>query len=195
MTQLTQIPTLFRILIVFFVISMTACSQHAVQTQKPANRAELSVKSYSTELAAVTAAARQYNDLSIAEDREYMGAIYQCDNRFYFSVGAGQSGAGNVTVTLVTPKGCSTTALWHTHGSAHYSHSYFSEIDTRLVEQTGKPFYMIDHTDTVRVFEPGDDTLSSFKASKLGLGKSNGYAKGDIVAKLDGQAIPVAAAF
>ncbi|BFM08098.1 DUF4329 domain-containing protein [Halioxenophilus aromaticivorans] len=154
--------------------------------------AELANEVFVSETAAVTAAANRYNPQSIAQDKEYMGAVYQCEEGHRYSVGAGKVGAGNVTVTLRTPQGCKTVALWHTHGAEHRSHKYFSDIDTRLVEQVGLPFYMADYTGSLRVFEPGDRTMTYSEARRLGLGSSNQYARGSLVTDQAGETLAVA---
>ena len=154
--------------------------------------AQLANEVYSSTTAAVAAAADHYNPHSIAEDREYMGAVYQCSEGYRYSVGAGKVGAGNVTVSLRTPMGCITVALWHTHGAAHRNHKYFSDIDTRLVKKIGLPFYMADYTGSLRVFEPGDRTMGLSEARRLGLGTSNQYARGSLVMDDSGHKVAVA---
>lgn len=157
-----------------------------VATAIPANEV------YVSEQAAVVAAVNRYNPDSIKQDREYMGAIYQCDDGYGYSVGAGKAGAGNVTVKLRTPKGCTTKALWHTHGAAHAHHKYFSDTDTDLVKRTGLPFYMADYTGSLRIFEPGDRTMGYGQARKLGLGSSSKYARGTTVSDAHGHKVDVA---
>lgn len=154
--------------------------------------AQPSLETYVSERAAVTAAVNRYNPDSIAQDREFMGAVYQCRDGFSYSVGAGKAGAGNVTVRLRTPQGCITTALWHTHGGAHKHHQYFSDIDTQLVKRTGLPFYMADYTGSLRRFAPGDPTLRFSQARRLGIGGSNQYARGNLVTDDHGHKIEVA---
>lgn len=172
------------------ILIMTACAQ--TTATKSANRAELMVATYDSEVAAVVAAANAFNPVSILEDREFMGAVYQCEQGYQYSVAAGEVGSGNVTVTIATPAGCELAALWHTHGAEHHSHRYFSEIDTELVEQTQLPFYMADYTGKLKVFTPGDDLISPFAARKMGLGHNHGYAHGRLVADTSGAHVEVA---
>ncbi|MFT4861179.1 MAG: hypothetical protein ACI95C_000380 [Pseudohongiellaceae bacterium] len=56
----------------------------SLQKSEPAGRV------YSSEEEAVTAAVNQYNPTSIDEDRELMGAIYQLETGFQFSVISGK---------------------------------------------------------------------------------------------------------
>jgi hypothetical protein len=172
------------------LLIITACAQTTMT--KSANRAELMVEAYDSEVAAVVAAANAFNPVSILEDREFMGAVYQCEHGYQYSVGAGEAGAGNVTVKIATPAGCELTALWHTHGAENHKHQYFSEIDTRLVEQTQLPFYMADYTGSLKVFAPGDNLISPFAARKMGLGNNHGYARGTLVADASGTHVEVA---
>lgn len=172
------------------ILLLGALSATAMAT--PANVAAVDEARFISESAAAIAAANQYNPTSIAQDREFMGAIYQCQDGFRFSVAAGEVGAGNVTVTLRRPTDCVTTALWHTHGAAHHHHKYFSDIDTRLVQRTGLPFYMADYTGSLRLYSPGDRTLSVTKARRLGLGGSNQYAEGKLVRDNVGDKVQIA---
>ncbi|WP_317933435.1 DUF4329 domain-containing protein [Halioxenophilus sp. WMMB6] len=174
------------------MVLLSACASKPMVSQSPVARAVVIQQNYATELAAVVAAANQFNPLSIAEDREYMGAIYECSEGFVYSVGAGKVAAGNVSVILNTPAGCDMVALWHTHGAEHYSHRFFSGIDTRLVERVGMPFYMADYTGALRVFNPGDRTLSLTRARQMGLGEDRDYAEGSRIQNTAGNQIQVA---
>ncbi|MGI9288915.1 MAG: hypothetical protein ACR2P1_26295, partial [Pseudomonadales bacterium] len=69
---------------------------------------------------------------------------------------------------------------------------YFSREDTALVNSWNKPFYMADYSGTLRVFNPGDPTMTATKARRLGLGDRTGYAKGRVVMTADSQRARVA---
>lgn len=145
---------------------------------------------FQTEAAAVLAAANIYNPVSIVEDREFMGAIIKRNDGFYFTVTAGVSGEDSVSISIPKPIWNDVVAFWHTHGSEAPHHRYFSEIDTRVVQELGRPFYLADYTGRLKVFRPGDATLSKLVAVSLGLPKQEGYARGTTVT--DDGAKPVA---
>lgn len=139
------------------------------------------VSHYSTEKEAVTAAANTYNPLSIREDREYMGAIYKTRNGFKFSVTAGKRRSDTVQISIPDQEFDSVVAFWHTHGNADPVNRYFSNTDTQTVNKFGRPLYLADYTGYLKVFEPGDKTMSRFSARRLGLPSITGYATGDLV--------------
>ncbi|MGI9286776.1 MAG: DUF4329 domain-containing protein, partial [Pseudomonadales bacterium] len=119
---------------------------------------------FSSPLAAVMAAENEYNPLSIAQDREFIGAILQHNGLFRYTVGQGLSGEDTVTVRVAVPRGAEIVAFWHTHGAAGHGRRYFSREDTALVNSWNKPFYMADYSGTLRVFNPGDPTMTATKA-------------------------------
>lgn len=141
----------------------------------------LTTATFSSPLAAVMAAENEYNPLSIAQDREFIGAILLHNGAYSFTVGQGLSGEDTVTVRVAVPRGAEIVAFWHTHGAAGQGRRYFSGVDTALVNSWNKPFYMADYSGTLRVFYPGDPTMTVMKARRLGLGDRTGYAKGRIV--------------
>lgn len=141
---------------------------------------------FETELEAVQAAASRYNPISIREDREYMGAIYRSGDYFTYTVTAGEVGANRVGLSIPTDQWDSVVALWHTHGDASPLHQYFSHIDTRLVREHGKPLYLADFTGQLKVFSPGDRKLTRRAAERLGLPANWGYARGTVVANVNG---------
>ena len=144
---------------------------------------------FESESAAVKAAADIYNPISIDEDREFMGTIVQKNGAYYFTVTAGN--IGDDTVSIRVPKSIwdDVVAFWHTHGGKAYHHRYFSEVDTAMVENLGRPFYLADYTGQLKVFRPGDRVMSKSQAVKLGLPKQAGYAKGGPV--IDESARPI----
>ncbi|MDA1370736.1 MAG: DUF4329 domain-containing protein [Proteobacteria bacterium] len=133
---------------------------------------------YVTELSAVKAAADLYNPLSIAQDREYMGAIFRHLGYFYFNYSTGEVGDDAVSIRVPKHLWNEVVAFWHTHGKADFYHRYFSEVDTALVENLGLPFYLADYTGKLKVFRPGDATLSKAQAVRLGLPAESGMARG-----------------
>lgn len=128
--------------------------------------------------AAVRHAAMQYLECSAQEDREYMGGILHKAGTFYYSVGAGKRGEDTITVRIKIPAGARLVALWHTHGAHHWNRRYFSRIDTDLVERLRLPLYLADPMGDIRVFRPGDPTLSRRQSARRGLGWESGYARG-----------------
>lgn len=152
----------------------------------------LNAAAFSSPLAAVLAAENEYNPLSIAQDREFIGAILLQGGVYRFTVGHGISGEDTVTVRLALPRGAKIIAFWHTHGAAGHGRKYFSAVDTALANSWRKPFYLADYSGTLRVFNPGDNTMTAVTASRLGLGMQSGYAKGSDVIAEDGRRARVA---
>ncbi len=134
---------------------------------------------------AVLGASRHYNPQSIREDREFMGAIFQQningESRFGYTIGSGDPHRDRITVRFRLPQGSKMVAIWHTHGSAHWSRRYFSSTDTRLAETIGLPVYLANGQGELRVFEPGERRLSHMQARRLGLGDQAGSAKGELL--------------
>ncbi len=58
------------------------------------------VSLYQSELAAVKAAADIYNPLSIRENREYMGTLYNVGDQFAYTVTAGVRGASSIALKI-----------------------------------------------------------------------------------------------
>lgn len=139
------------------------------------------------------------NPESILHDREFIGLIMfdplaeDSDYPYTFTVAKGGSGRDKVTGYFLKPQRMKVVAFWHTHGGAHHSRRYFSDVDTRTVNRTGVPFYLADYTGTLRVYAPGDSKLTVFQARKLGLGPHKGYAKGRVVkSPTTGQPVAIA---
>ncbi len=139
------------------------------------------VSLYQSELAAVKAAADIYNPLSIREDREYMGTIYNVGCQFAYTVTAGVRGANSIEIKIPRVDWDNVVAFWHTHGGSSPEHRYFSDVDTQTVEKYGKPFYLADYTGFLKVFRPCGRTMSSFAARGLGLPFVRGFATGEFV--------------
>ena len=130
---------------------------------------------------AALVAAEIYNPVSIREDREFMGSILQLEGRYVFTVTAGARGEDVVSIRIPKRLWPSVVAFWHTHGSAAPHHRYFSDVDTALVNESGLPFYLADHTGDLKIYRPGDATLSPFEAVRLGLPLQYGFALGSLV--------------
>ncbi len=129
----------------------------------------------------VFAAGARYNPLSVREDREFIGAVLSYPDGYNYTVAEGIPGQDEVTTKIKIPRGSKLVALWHTHGAPHYSRSYFSSVDTRLVARLGVPFYLIDPDNGYSVFRPGDRLLTARQSRRLGLGFARGYAKGTLI--------------
>jgi len=136
---------------------------------------------FSSELDAVRAAADIYNPLSIREDREYVGAIFESEGKFHYSVSAASRRTDNWSLAISNVEWDSVRAIWHTHGDASSHHRYFSDADTRSAKKFGLPFYLADYTGYLKVFRSGDKTLSRTAASRLSLPRQSGYAIGQFV--------------
>ena len=146
-----------------------------------AERTEPAAAIFDSELAAVVAAVNAYNPTSIDEDREYLGAILRIGTEYSYTAAPGQRGSDRISVKLKIPSDAEVVALWHTHGSQAIERVYFSNLDTRLVRRLKKPFYLADFTGRLKIFRPGDRTMSPFRARRLGLPGRSGYAKGSFV--------------
>lgn len=146
---------------------------------------------YDSELEAVRAATNLYNPISIRDDREFMGTIYKSGQYYGFTVSAGEIGANRIAIEIPVQQWDSVVALWHTHGNASPLKQFFSRLDTRLVEQFGKPLYLADYTGSLKVFRPGDRPLSGFAAQRYGLPEKRGYALGEVVHDEEAQQISV----
>ena len=179
------------------VIAATVTGIACNPANRPADNAvvassRLSSESYASVVAAVTAASNRYNPISIAEHREYMGAIIGNGSIYRYTVARGQMGADRISLRLALPYGMNVVAFWHTHGARHFSRQYFSAIDSALVRQWRKPLYLASHTGFLKVLKPGDHTLPTLKAARLGLGRGSGYAKGNKVLGAQGSPVRIA---
>lgn len=147
---------------------------------------------FGTELGAVVAAADRYNPPSIAEDREFMGAVLEMDGCFTFTVSRGRRGADRIVSRVRVPRGADIVAFWHTHGNREKQNRYFSRIDTELVSRWNKRFYLADYTGFLKVLEPGAPSMSAFEARQLGLPARTGMAYGAVARWGNGEPIRIA---
>lgn len=136
---------------------------------------------FASELDAVRAAANRYNPLSIREDREYMGAIFESDGKFGYTVEASVRRKDKWRLSIPAMEWEKVRAFWHTHGNASPQHRYFSDADTKSVKKFGLPFYLADYTGYLKVFRAGDRTLNSMAADRLNLPRKSGFAIGSYV--------------
>lgn len=143
--------------------------------------AMLSLETYASELETVASAVERFNPHSIASDREYMGVVVRQLGAYRYLVARGKPGEDTVTVHLPIPKGAEVVAYWHTHGSAGPHRHLFSAADTRLVKLSGKPFYMADASGDIRIYRPGDPTLSVSAKRRMGLRFEGRVAAGELV--------------
>lgn len=152
-------------------------------------------ESFNSELAAVRAAADRFNPLSIELDAEFIGAILEREGQYFFSAQQGHRGHDRISLHLRYPANYTLVAFWHTHGAAANERVYFSDFDTRVAKQTGKPFYLADHSGELKVFRPGDPTLSAGKARRLGLPRQSGFAEGEVVQDEFGKLVLICTSF
>ena len=136
---------------------------------------------FGSELEAIKAVADLYNPLSIKQDREYIGTVFRNGDLFGFTVGPRGTSGDRVSIRIDRESMQETVALWHTHGGHSSNNRYFSEVDTRTAEQFNLPFYLADYTGYLKVYRPGDATLSPFVARRLGLNYGRGFALGTYV--------------
>ncbi|MGI9295455.1 MAG: DUF4329 domain-containing protein [Pseudomonadales bacterium] len=174
------------------ILAVPDVTQSYDSGDKRAQITALTTATFDSPLAAVLAAENEYNPLSIAQDREFIGAVLRHHGVYRYTVGQGLTGEDTVTVRLAVPRGAEIVAFWHTHGAAGHGRNYFSAVDTALVNSWNKPFYMADYSGTLRVFNPGDATMTAMKARRLGLGDRSGYAKGRVVMTEDSRRARVA---
>lgn len=167
-----------------FLIIVIPLSVDSCTNDKPSS-------SYPSVSAAAQAASNMYNPISIAEDREYMGAILRENGRYRFTVTRGVVGGATVTIKIPKQDMSKVVAFWHTHGRAVFQYQFFSVIDTTLVNQFKLPLYLADYTGALKVFRPGDQTMSKRRALRLRLSEEAGYAFGEEVLSESGQPIRV----
>jgi len=150
----------------------------------------LSAESFNSQESAVVAASSRFNPQSIVEDREYLGFILvntQQGKPFYvYTVSHGDAGQDTVPTRSKLPENFKLVAFWHTHGSEHWSRTYFSAFDTALAQRMKVPVYMASHSGDLLVYKPNDVTLSRMRAYSRGLGKVKGIAKGRAALGLNG---------
>lgn len=113
-----------------------------------------------SELEAVMHASNLYNPASVRDDREYMGAVFRQIR-------------GDKVV------------YGYTVGAGHFKRQYFSPTDTQLAEQWQVPFYMAAADGKLRVFRPGEQTLSYRQARLLGLGPVRGSSAGELIGRVN----------
>jgi len=138
---------------------------------------------FDSELDAVKHAMNAFNPISIDEDREFIGAIYQLDNEhgYLYSVAPGEIGRDKVSASIPKLKNAKFVAFWHTHGADHWNRQFFSDTDTQLVKQWDMPFYLGCADGQLRVFRPGHKTLSFRQAQGEGLGRQSGFGRGELI--------------
>ena len=110
-------------------------------------------------------------------DREHVGAIFQRHDGFYTaSHGAAPNGRDEVSFRVPRLSGHTLVAYWHTHGRDGWFRDRFSETDARLVQRTGRPFYLFTPGGDIRVLAPGAlrHGRASGRRSLLGRG-AQGY--------------------
>ncbi len=141
----------------------------------------LAQQGFLSELEAVKAASDRFNPISIAEDTEFIGAILKRNGQYFYSAQRGAPGRDQVSLHFRYPKTYDLVAFWHTHGAEAKERNYFSDFDTRVVEQTGKPFYLSDFSGELKVFKVGNKILNAWQALRKGLPRQSGFAEGEKV--------------
>lgn len=140
---------------------------------------------FHSELAAVQDAVSIYNPTSVARDIEFMGGIYLQEINgelvYGYTVGAGSAGHDEVSVSIRLPKYSRLVAFWHTHGAQHWTRRYFSATDTRLANEWGVPFYLMNAEGELRVYRPGDPVMGKLQTRRMGLSDSGGVAEGRLL--------------
>lgn len=97
----------------------------------------------------------QFLDLSIQQDREFVGAVLRrADGTYAFTHGQGKPGQNKVSFRIQRGVDTRIIGLWHTHGDYGPARAVFSPTDAELVRQTGLPFYLITPEGEIRVLRP-----------------------------------------
>lgn len=146
---------------------------------------------FKSEVDAVLAATNLVNPTSIAEDTEFIGAILKKENAFFYTLQKGNQGQDEVSLHFRYPKHYQLVAFWHTHGAPAAERLYFSDMDTQVTKETGKPFYLADHSGDLKVFRPNSPTMSSWAAKRSGLPAMRGFAKGHVVKNRFGKLVRI----
>jgi len=155
------------------------------------NRVPAGNQVYATELGAVIAAVNRYNPVSIAEDREFIGAILVGDAGYIFTVSAGKRGQDRVSARIEVPEGFEVSAFWHTHGRAGPLRDRFSNLDSQLVLTWNKPFYLATPGGRLRVLQPDAARRAPTRSRRIGRFEKRRYAKGELVAGASGRPIRI----
>lgn len=122
------------------------------------------------------------NSESIRDNAEFYGVILQDETgAYHYSVDKAKNNQGVVTFKFTRLENWQIVAFWHTHGKRGREKRYFSNYDTAVAKKFNVPVYMMDNTYTLRVFNPGDKTMSANVASRRGLGRAAGPARGTVV--------------
>ena len=164
--------------VVIAALSMASGEAMAFQSQCAANCGPGWGALCTTREQTVNAAANAVLDRSVAEDLEFMGGVLRSEDGYTYTVGEGVAGQDEITVTVRIPPGFQLVALWHTHGAPGSLHRYFSEVDTALVKRMKIPLYLAEASGRLRVFNPGDPTMSRVRSRRMGLGHHPGNAVG-----------------
>lgn len=146
---------------------------------------------YTSEVAAVKAAADSYNPRSITEDRKYMGAILLEDGNYRYTVSAGDVGADRVSLSLTQSDLANVVAFWRTEGKQKAYPSYFTATDTDTVNRRGRALYLAGSSGALKIFQPKDRTFGSLRADSLGYPVLKGYALGEDVRDVENQIVRV----
>lgn len=163
------------------VLLLCCCALNFVTTYAKSLTDPCTLLLFSSELDAVRAAADKYNPLSIREDREYMGAIYESEGKFGYTVAAAARHKDSWRLSIPNIEWDRVRAFWHTHGDASPQHRYFSDADTDSVKKFGLPFYLADYTGYLKIFRVGGKTLSAISAGRLNLPRQPGFSIGEYV--------------
>lgn len=117
--------------------------------------------------AAVTAATNRFNPISISEDREFMGTIFQKGKQFGYTISSGRPGTGASEIHISRALLSDVVAFWHTHGSALTEFQYFSNADSDLVARFHLPLYLADYTGKLKVLRPGVKSTRPIQSNSL----------------------------
>ena len=136
-------------------------------------------QSYSSQLAAVEAAGRQFLGDSIENDVEHVGAILQKpDGSLLLTQGRSQPGIDGVVFTVRRPTSTTIVGYWHTHGAPGSQREYFSAADAKTVAKSGLPFYLITPKGQIKVLRPAAHSVRTVQR------RSPGRARGEALAQL-----------
>lgn len=189
--------TAYQVVLVFFSIvlplPLAAAPAHHPDLVKTQIDQLAPEAGYMDVIDAVIEAANRYNPDSIVHNREHVGGILVCtDGRTLFTHGVGDPDKAPVPFSVPRPSHCQLEALWHTHGARGDFKTMFSAADTHSSNSIGRPIYMVDHTGTLRVFEPGAKTSGRQRRNKSSIVRlDEGVPAGKIVRNRSGKRIEI----
>lgn len=159
--------------LIFTLIFLTGCVSQPVKEIPVAKMVD---DVYETEVDAVIAAARAYNERSIKENREYIGGVYKIGDGYRYSVAVGRRGLNHVTVKLEIKENL--ISIWHTHSKfVAVTDKYFSSSDIEISKYLNTPIYLINYSGEIRKAYSNTPLIEKYNRE----GRWYRYAKGEVI--------------